>query len=391
MRSPAAAGPDRPRVLLVIQPSVSHYREALVRNLLAEPSLEFVLLGKYQNAAMTGAANSVVDAREEVIKQVYRVSEVQLRGAFKWQRGVLSKTLRERADIYVYEGSPYNLSTWPSILVARLKGGKPVLWGHGWKRPDGALKLLARKFFYRIVSGHLVYGDWAKSYANEVGLQSSRFYPVYNSIYSESVIVESATSAKSAPSLAVGGGTLSLIFSGRLTPRHDVSLAVSAITRLIDAGLNVRFVVVGEGSELDRLKEKAEGYPEIEFVGGVYDVEILRRLYQDAHYALSAGASGLNVIQSLSFGVPVIAADGHYDSGPEIEAVQDAETGFLFEAGSEDDLVSTLHAAVAVRPEVYSDLVKSARTLVMRKYTAEQHASAIVKSVKHIATRGRIS
>jgi glycosyltransferase involved in cell wall biosynthesis len=122
-------------------------------------------------------------------------------------------------------------------------------------------------------------------------------------------------------------------------------------------------------------------------LGAVYDLDRLRELYEDADFAVSPGATGLNVIQALGFAVPVIAASGDPQSGPEIEAVLDGVTGVLYPAkGAGEALTEKIVALASLPDETYASYSAAAKALVEERYTAEAHAVAVARVVKHILT-----
>lgn len=368
------------RALLVVQPSVSHYRAPFVRALLARTGIDFELVGRVNRSA--AATTDPVAASDAILGQVQELRRVQVFRALYWDRGLVSAVRRTTGRAIVIEGNVYGLSNWVAIAIARIRRRKVVFWGHAWKRPETGAKLALRKFFYQRADGHLTYGEWAPAYAGSVGLKQSTFVPVFNSIYPlERVAGQTARSGR--PS---AGGAVSLIYSGRLTPRHRADHAIAAVLELVEAGHAVRLDIVGDGEELARLKDLAAGSEQISFHGAVYDADDLARLYTDADFAVSPGATGLNVIQALGFGVPVIAAKGDPQSGPEIEAVRDAVTGFLYpaEEGS-SGLKGALEAVLRMEDSAYAGLSKTGTQLVVARYTAEAHAEAMREALLRLS------
>ncbi|MCT2140670.1 glycosyltransferase family 4 protein [Dietzia cinnamea] len=360
---------------IVIQPSASHYRAPFMRSLLRSEKVNFTLLGK-----RSGSVTDPVSADYDVMSNVVTFSDIRIWRSFRWQSGIVSRAASTKSAMVVLEGNPYILSTWVAMLVLKLRGKSVVLWGHGWKRPDVGAKLLLRKIFYRIATGHLVYGDWAREYAGTVGLDDRRFYTVYNSVYSELLVglgVEG--SALRQP------GSISLIYCGRLTGRHSVDLAIQAASLVEKCGISVNLTVVGDGPEHDELvRQSNEQNAPVQFVGPIYDANELADLYAKADFAVSPGASGLNVVQALNYGVPVIAAEGNPESGPELEAVSPGITGYTFEDGSAQSLRDAIIFCSRLPDETYQSNTCAALKCVREKYTAERHAHAVVSALVHI-------
>ncbi|MFJ2550885.1 glycosyltransferase [Microbacterium sp. NPDC087591] len=370
------------RVLVVVQPSVSHYRAPFLRALIAQDDIEFELVGRV-NRAM-GSTGDPAAASEEILARVGELRRIGLLKALYWDRGLVTKVLRTTAGAIVLEGNVYGVSNWIAIAVARIRRRKVIFWGHAWKRPESGAKLRLRKAFYRLADGHLTYGDWAPAFAASVGLDARTFVPVYNSIYSRRELASEPPRTRRPTRTQ---GALSLLYSGRLTARHQVDQAIVSVIAANERGHDVRLTIVGDGPERERAEELSRGSDAIVMLGAVYDLDRLRELYEDADFAVSPGATGLNVIQALGFAVPVIAASGDPQSGPEIEAVLDGVTGVLYPAkGAGEALTEKIVALASLPDETYASYSAAAKALVEERYTAEAHAVAVARVVKHILT-----
>ena len=86
----------------------------------------------------------------------------------------------------------------------------------------------------------------------------------------------------------------------------------------------------------------------IRFAGHVSDGDRLRELFEPAIASVSPGAVGLSIVQSNSFGVPMIVARDE-PHGPEIEAARDGENSILIPSDSSEALAEALVAAAAAR------------------------------------------
>lgn len=365
---------------IVVQPSFSHYREPFVKQLLKNDRFGIELAGRRTSSEGTKKSTQR-DASNDMAQQVKPLRRVKLVGPFFWDVGLAKQILDSQAQIVVLEGNIFNISTWAAAIFLRLRRKTLLYWGHGWKRYEKGAKLAIRKTFYRISHGHLVYGVKAKEFAKAVGLDDRKFYPVFNS-FLEAKDVGLATAPGKTDH---GHRSLRLIFSGRLTPRHAVSDALQAVVQVRSQGWDVRLTVIGDGPEGSKLRELAQNDPEsVDFLGPIYSLERLRQAYANADVAVSPGASGLNVIQALGFGVPVIAAAGNPESGPEIEAVRHMKTGILYEPAVQElsELIQGLIEPGKTDP--LRRMSENALDLVHERYTAEAHASAVVEALEHI-------
>ncbi len=127
---------------------------------------------------------------------------------------------------------------------------------------------------------------------------------------------------------------------GRLIPYKRVDLAVAACTRL-----RLPLTVVGDGSELERLKAMAG--PTIRFTGRLSDEDVAREMAEASAFLFTAEEDfGLTPVEAMACGRPVIA----YGVGGATESVIDGETGMFFKEQTVDSLSSALQS---FRPEDY--------------------------------------
>lgn len=381
----------RPRIYFVVQPTVAHYREPLLRQLLESSRYDFDLVGRFKNSEAS-SADTIHSAAEEVLDKVRPLRFANLRG-YWWEHGQVREIWRGEHDAYVISGRIHTVSAWVASAVAALRGRTLIMWGHGWKRPEDGLKRRIRLAFYRLTDGLLVYGDRAKKLGSSYGVPAETIQVIYNSIYPESRIGAAREMAASAggetsPRAADddAGSPATIIYSSRLTARHRLDLLADALGGM-DAEARPKVLIVGEGAERPRLEQvfAAHGV-DAEFLGAVYDYAELRALYARADLAVSVGGAGLNVTQAMSFGVPVLAEDGNPDSSPEIEAVLEGVTGRYYQSGDALSLRRVL-AELLASPEQLRHLGEASLAVVRDRYTAEKHAEAIQNALDVLLSR----
>ena len=365
---------EKPRVYFVVQPTVAHYREPLLKNLLKSRSVVYDLVGRFKNSE-GAAADRIQPASDDVLDQVTPMT-FRTVGPLWWEDGQVRDVLAGGHDAYVLAGRIYTLSAWAALVVGRLRRRRVIFWGHGWKRPEGGAKRRLRLAFYALADGLLVYGDRAKELGISYGVPEEKIKVVYNSIYPESMTGRAAAGEGSAEQHP-DADRPTIIYSSRLTARHRLDTLAEALHAFPQHQPRPRVVVVGDGAERPRLEEKFAALDvEAQFLGAVYDYEQLKELYARADVAVSIGGAGLNVTQALSFGVPVVAEDGHPDSSPEIEAVIEGQTGRYYATGRADSLQQVLSEILA-DPEQLRRLGEQGLAVVRDRYTAEKHAAAI--------------
>lgn len=377
---------EKPRVYFVVQPTVAHYREPLLKNLLKSRRISYDLVGRFKNSE-GAAADRIQPASEDVLSHVTPMT-FRTFGSLWWEDGQVRDVFTGGHDAYVLAGRIYTLSAWAALVVGKLRRRRVIFWGHGWKRPESGAKRRLRLAFYALADGLLVYGDRAKELGVSYGVPEQKIKVVYNSIYPESLTGQAAEEGHAADQRRAeqgpDAGRPTIIYSSRLTARHRLDTLAEALHAFPEEAPRPRVVVVGDGAERPRLEEKFAALGvEAEFLGAVYDYERLSELYARADVAVSIGGAGLNVTQALSFGVPVVAEDGHPDSSPEIEAVIEGQTGRYYATGSADSLQRVLSEVLA-DPEQLHRLGEQGLAVVRDRYTAEKHAAAIDQALTEL-------
>ncbi|MCH8559439.1 glycosyltransferase family 4 protein [Nesterenkonia sp. DZ6] len=378
-----------PRVYFVVQPTVAHYREPLLRRLLESTRYDFDLVGRFKNSEAS-SADSIHSAADEVLAKV-RPLKFSALGKFWWEHGQVREIWRGHHDAYVIAGRIPTVSAWAASAVAALRGRTLIMWGHGWKRPEDGLKRRVRLAFYRLTDGLLVYGDRAKELGSSYGVPAEKIQVIYNSIYPQALTGMAREAADAHVGQATdddAGSAATIIYSSRLTSRHRLDLLAEALGGM-PAAERPKVLIVGEGAERPRLEQVfTEHGVDAAFLGAVYDYDQLRGLYAQADLAVSVGGAGLNVTQAMSFGVPVLAEDGNPDSSPEIEAVVEGITGRYYQAGDAGSLRKVL-AELLADPAQLTQLGEASLAVVRDRYTAEKHAEWIENALDVLLARAK--
>lgn len=362
------------KIRLVVQPTVSHYREPLLHYLTQSSRLSFSLVGRYSNADKKHGRNAIKNADVDILAHVDELEVFNI-GPMRWERGILSSIWTRKYDAFVLEGRSYTLSTWFALIAGRLRKVPVCLWGHGWKRPERGLKLATRVVFYKLSQGLLLYGNRAREFALKAGIRPERAAVVGNSIYSFKDLT--SRPGEEPTSVPNDNNTFNIIISARLTPRHNIHLLADAISLLPDGGQGMNVTIIGEGTEREALETYFKDKEiRAHFVGAVYGAEALAPYYARADAAVSPRASGLNIVQALGFAVPVIAPAEDPTSGPESELVENGKTGAIFRLDDAEDLARRL-LEFQEAPLRTRTMGIEGKKQILQTHTAEAHGAAI--------------
>ena len=244
-----------------------------------------------------------------------------------WQRNVVRSGIH--AEVVVVELNPRILSSW-WILLGRLVLGRPsVVWGHSRGHSGGAP---LRKLMRRIATAVIVYTESERRHLATTILRTP--------------VVAAPNAVYPAASMRPVEGGQDLIWVGRMVAAKKPELAVrgfaSAVNRL---PADCRLVMAGDGPLRPAVRELVArlGLAERVHLPGHVPPDRMAEVFAGAAATVCTGYVGLNLVQSLGFGVPVLYAMKEPHS-PEIDAATPANSvGF---ASDDADALAAAMCAV---------------------------------------------
>lgn len=370
------------------QNCISHYREAI-----------FELLSSYEGIEFTVIADSksdtpflkVVHWETARIRHRYaRRWEIKIPSvpAFSWQPHVLAMIIQDKPDLVIAMGTPYSLTTWGILMIAKLMRMPVLLWGHGLLQVETGAKWFIRKLLYRLSAGQLLYGNHAKQLLVNRGLAQENLHVVFNSLkYDQQMRIADAVSPKRIAefreSLGVGDDERLVVFTGRLQPVKRLDLLFYAIKEMALRGYRAHVVLVGDGSEREHLRElsrRLEIGSNVHFLGAKYDEEFIGLVLSASNLSVIPSGAGLSVIHALSFGTPVILHNRIEEHFPEWEAVEEEVTGFFYEYENSHDLSIKIERALFPLP-CKTKMTPACRAIIRQRYNPYRQVEIISNAV----------
>jgi len=167
--------------------------------------------------------------------------------------------------------------------------------------------------------------------------------------------------------LGVADGDALVLYVGRLDREKSVERVLVAFDRIASTVASARLVLVGHGTEAERLRRLASGLsvaPRIRFLG-VRPHDELAECYQAADVFLFASETetqGLVLAEAAACGLPAVAVDA---PGCD-EVVRDGETGIL----TKSDPAALAEAAIGLLldPERRRGMARRAREVAERQF-----------------------
>lgn len=227
-----------------------------------------------------------------------------------YQRGLIEWLENWDPDALIVEANARYLST-PSAVKWMHHRQRPVMgWGLGspplhfqrkWRESKGRVGFRKgrRLSFISQFDAMIAYSQrGAEEYA-ALGFPHEKIYVAHNS-------VSRAPTSLPDPR-PVTADRFNILFVGRLQARKRIDYLLRACAQLDS---KPQLVIIGDGPEREALQSLAkEIYPSAEFIGARHGVE-LKPYFMEADLFVLPGTGGLAVQEAMSYGLPVIVAQG---------------------------------------------------------------------------------
>lgn len=323
-RSPASRRPK----LVIVQEAAVDYRKGFFEQLIRELGSDFHLLAGRDGFTPAIVANIDLGPSMTTVSNRFFAKRKLL-----FQHGVIGPCVK--AEIVVLELNPRILSGWIVLLTRKFLGKRSILWGHAWPRAGKNSRTdWLRGWMRSLAQGIIVY---TQTEATELSqkMPGMTIIAAHNALYAK---------AKMAPLCSAQTPT-NFIYVGRLIPGKKPQLLLDAFSIAVKSLPDAcNLIFVGSGPLRESLIQRTADLglsDRVEFPGHIADIGRLKELYGRSIASVSPGYVGLSLIQSLSFGVPmIIAADEPHS--PEIEAAREDRNTRAFVANSAEALAQEL-------------------------------------------------
>lgn len=237
------------------------------------------------------------------------------------------------------------------------------------------LKNIFLRWVYRHVDKAFYPGTQALAYFKKFGLKDKQLifapHAVDNARFAEPRIDE-ANMLRS--QLRLSADDMLILFAAKLENKKDPLLLLHAFKQLNKPGCHLLFV--GNGPLETELKAAASGTENIHFID-FQNQSQMPVIYQacDLFCLPSKGPQeswGLAVNEAMAAGKAVLVSG---KTGCAVDLVKDAENGFIFQAGSDTQLLQTLKTLTTNRPDLKKMGENSAK--IIKSWNFEAIAKAI--------------
>ena len=346
MTAPVRDGQITMKKLAIVYPWFADYRRPIIEALAQELASEFEITLISDSQALEPAMK-LIDPESLTVGSEPPIHWEFVRNRkiwqFVWQRGLVTKMLRQKYDTVIFLGEFRTLSTWIGVLIARCKSRRVYFWSHGMYGNEGWLKLRIRLLFSGMAHGIFLYGNYAKKLFVQHGFDPNTMWVVYNSLdHRQQLAVRQSAPLNGPAALSTQYFPAHpeapwLVFIGRLTKRKQVKLLLDSVHDLFRHGTIVNAMLIGDGPERADLEKYAGELgirKQICFYGPCHEEQPLADLIGAAHVCVSPGDIGLLAMHCMVYGTPVVTHDDPTTHGPEFEAIVENQTGSFFEKGN---------------------------------------------------------
>ena len=165
------------------------------------------------------------------------------------------------------------------------------------------------------------------------------------------------------PHRLMGREQITLLLPGRINEQKQQLEIVRQLAGKIDPRLKIAFV--GDGPQLDKLREECRGKEKFEVLGFRNDVKELMRnsdyvLLYSAHEGLP-----ITLIEATMMGMPIVCSD----VGGNSEICHNGENGWVL--NDWDELIETLNNLPNVTDEQYASMCQRSREIYCKNFTFE--------------------
>ncbi len=292
-----------------------------------------------------------------------------------WQRGLLDWLRDWDPDALIVEANPRYLSTPLGVRWMHARGRIVLGWGLGAPSLSGILAPLRRRSrltFLRSLDGVVAYSQRGAREYRALGLPEERVFVAANAS------MPRPTSPPPERPAHFQGRPI-VLFVGRLQARKRIDILLHACAALPET-LQPRLIIVGDGPARDEFEALAEEiYPSAEFVGAKYGGEVAP-YFADADIFTLPGTGGLAVQQAMSYGLPVIVAQG---DGTQDDLVRPSN-GWQVPPGDRGAFTAALKEALSDVPHLRK-MGRESYRIVAEEINIEAMVAAFVQALNTLA------
>lgn len=295
------------------------------------------------------------------------------------------KTIKDiHPDVVVLQFHVAVLSFWRLYFYLKRHNIPYITWDCNWTRDTlGGILVKIRKklvdFTYKKAKVCLTYGHTFKDYLINIGKQKENIVVAQNTINIEKIIENRAESCGK----RTFNHPLRILYVGALIQRKYVETAIEAVTRLINAGYDIYFDIVGGGNYIEKLKElnAVEGNTERIIFHGPKKGKELQHIFENDDIFILPGTGGLAVNEAMAYSLPIISTKGD----DTVLDLLDGNGYLLKEFGNVDEIYNSIKNFIELPEEKKQEMAARSEQIVIERASLDnmvnKHILAIEKAL----------
>jgi glycosyltransferase involved in cell wall biosynthesis len=291
-----------------------------------------------------------------------------------WQIGIIRWLEKWQPDALIVEANPRYPSNRSAIRWMHERH-RPVLgWGLGAPPINGFLSSWRRKArlsFLKSLDAIIAYSNRGSEEYRSLGISEHAVYVALNSVAPRPL-----APPPDRPTEFLG--IPKVLYVGRLQVRKNIDNLLYACSAL-KRSLQPTLWIIGDGPARSEFQSIAnQVFPQAEFLGGVYGDE-LKRYFLDADIFVLPGTGGLAVQQAMTFGLPVIVAEG---DGTQVDLVR-PNNGWLIASNDVTALTQALDDALS-DPVSLRSMGKASYHRVLEEVNIETMVDVFIQALSRV-------
>ncbi|MDI9410150.1 MAG: glycosyltransferase family 4 protein [Bacteroidia bacterium] len=386
----ATAGLTGCRVCIV-QPALPAYRVPVFNQLVTAHGIDLTIAAEFR--PIWGSLKSVRgDGTFRTIE-----APISIWNGLMRQPKQLELARHGAFDVIIFPLNRKSLDVDLALRAARRRGIGTVLWGHGFSKRESWLRRSLRNNLLRKADAGLLYSSAARDRLMAEGLDPARLFVAQNAIDHRRVEAAIHSWSDDAGRLAEfrrqhlleHGETI--LFISRMEPDKHVEVLIDAFALLLRRRPRARLVLVGDGSCVPDLQQRARAAglgASVTFTGPIYDEDALAPWAMSAACFVYPAAIGLSIYHAFAYGLPVLTSDDIASHNPEIEALEPGVNGLLVRDGDPTAFADAMERVIG-DPDARDRFRKAAHATIHRPggFTIDTMAQGFADAISAVRSR----
>jgi glycosyltransferase involved in cell wall biosynthesis len=241
-----------------------------------------------------------------------------------------------------------------------------------------------QKKIFNFPDAHVNYVNKAYKILGSYEVPKNRIFITYNSPDTDLYFAVKTKISSQPPILRFN--EFRLIHLSRLVEWKRVDMLITAIANLKTCFPKIELLILGEGPEKENLinhSSKLGVQDHVQFLGGVYDIELLGKYLMSSSIYVLAGMGGLSINDAMIFGLPVICS---VCDGTEKHLVKEGYNGLYFEEGNQRSLENKI-SYLFTNPAIRNKMGENSLKIIQKKINIKTVVKGYMEAFNSVVTR----